>query len=313
MVLTSRRHVSRAANKIYRLGWVTSASQARPSENILAFKEALRKFGYIEGQDVIFDVQSFEGNLNKLPGVVAGIVAQKPDVIVGSTNAVIGVLQQTGTTIPVVMTFVTDPIQFGLVVSLRQPGGNITGLTDMRADIVGKYMELISFIAPGATQIGVLTTNYASQLARVETIRAAAKISGMVVRAELVLTPKELANAFSSLAKYKLMAVIVLGGLPFGVLRKELAALATKFRMCTLSPTRNYVEAGGLLRYGPNSTQQFELAAGYVDKIFKSAKPGNLPIQQPAKFESIINRKMANLLGITLSQELLLLADEVVQ
>ncbi len=313
MVLAPLPRISHAANKVYRVGWVSSLPLAQLGDTFVTFKKSLRELGYIEGQNVTFDVRSYEGNLSKLPIVAAEIVAQKPDVIVGSTDAVIRALREATKTVPIVMTFVPDPVRSGFSASLAHPGGNITGLSDIGSDLVGKKVELIRLIAPLATQIGVLTTDSASQLARLDAIRAAAKASGMAVHAELVLSADGLEKAFSSFAKQKVSAVIVQGGPPFINLRKELAALAIRFRIFTLSPTRSYVEAGGMLSYGANSTQQFELAAGYVDKILRGANPAVLPIQQPTTFELVINRKSANALGITLSPELLLRADEVIQ
>lgn len=313
MMLTPLAHVSRAANKVYRIAWVSSATLAQPSANIILFKKSLREFGYIEGQNVIFDVRSYEGNLNRLPSIAAEIAAQKPDVIVGSTTAVIRALQHATKTIPIVMTFVPDPVASGFAATLAHPGGNITGLSDMGGDLVGKKVELIRLLSPRATQIGVLVRNDSSQQARLDTIRAAAKAFGMTVQTEPVLSAEELARAFSSFAKLKVTAVFLVGGAPFTNLRKELAVLATRSRMFTLSPNRSYVESGGLLSYGPSPIQQFELAAGYVDKIFRGASPADLAIQQPTKLELVINRKSANALGITLSPELLLRADEVIQ
>ena len=301
-----------AANKVYRVGWVSWVPLAQPGDSFVTFKKSLRELGYLEGQNVTFDVRSYEGNLTKLPIVIAEIVAQKPDVIVGSTDAVIRALHQATKTIPIVMTFVPDPVRSGFASNLAHPGGNITGLSDIGSDLVGKKVELIRLIVPRATSIGVLTTNSTSQQARLDAIRVAAKASGMGVQAELVPSAEALEKAFSSLAKQRVSAVIVLGGPPFVSLRKELAALATRFRMFTLSPTRAYVEAGGLLSYGPSTAQQFELAAGYVDKILKGANPADLPIQQPTKLELVINGKTAKALGITLLPELLLRTDEVI-
>jgi len=183
----------------------------------------------------------------------------------------------------------------------------------MASPVAEKKVELIRVIAPRVTRIGVLTANIAAQQEALEVIRAAAKSIGLAVHIEQVASAEQLKNAFSALATQKVSAVMVSGGPPFNGLRKELAALAIRSRMFTISSTREYVDAGGLLSYGVSATQPFELAAEYVDKILKGAKAGDLPIQQPTKFELIINRKTASALGIKLSPELLLRTDEIVE
>lgn len=313
MMLTSLRGVTQAANKIYRVAFFWPNSGAIVGGTAGTLQKTLHDLGYTEGQNVIFDVRRLDGDLARLPVIAAEIVAKNPDVIVGSTTAVIRALHHATKTIPIVMTFVPDPVGAGFAASLAHPGGNVTGLSDIGSDLIAKKVELIRIIAPRATRIGVLMTNSASQQVALDAVRAAAKSAGLAVKAEQVILPQELDAAFASLTKQGVSAVIVLGGPPFSDLRTRIVALATRSKMFTLSPTRAYVDAGGLLSYGPNATHQSTLAAGYVDKILKGAKPGDLPIQQPTKLELIINRKTAKALGITLSPELLLRADEVIQ
>ena len=211
------------------------------------------------------------------------------------------------------MTFSPNPVQFGFAASLAHPGGNITGLSDQAQELLGKKVELIRLIAPGTKRIGVLMINSAGHRESLDVLSRAAKTAGVVVSAEQVPSAAELEKAVRSLKKKGISAVVIFGGPPFVGLRKAIAGLATRSKMFTISPTRAYVDDGGLLSYGSSPSQQNELAAGYVDKILKGAKPGDLPIQQPTKFELVINRKTADALGMKLSPELLLRADEVIE
>lgn len=312
-VLASLRGITQATDRVYRVACLVTNSQARAHGLVDTLKNSLRELGYVEGQNIFFSVGSHEGDLNRLPEIAAKIVADRPDVIVGGTGAVILALLRASRTIPIVMVDVTDPVGAGFAASLPHPGGNITGVSTLGLELIAKKVELIRLIAPRTTRIGIVTGPGLSSAGIVEMVRASASALGLAVQAEQIKTPEDLARVFSSFARQRASFVIVDGGPPLNGLRTKIAELSIRYKIATFSSTRAYVEAGGLLSYGQNSTQQYELAAAYVDKILKGAKLRDLPIQQPTKFELIINRKTANALGIMLSQELLLRADEVIQ
>lgn len=312
MALASMGRASQAADKVYHIACLVTDAQKR-STMIDSLKKTLRELGYIEGQNVIFDAHSHYGDLKRLPGIAAEIVAQKPDVIVAASNSAVLALSEATAKIPIVMALFTDPVRAGIAASLAHPGGNVTGMSNLGIELTAKKIELIRLVAPGTTRIGAIRPNSPGGENLIDELRAAAKASGVSVQIEEAKSAEELEKAFSSFAKQRVSAVIMSGGAPFTAIHARISALAIRFKLITVFSTRPYVDAGGLLSYGPDVLSDFESMGGYVDKILKGAKPGDLPIRQPTKFELIINRKTANALGITLGPELLLRADDVIQ
>jgi putative ABC transport system substrate-binding protein len=208
---------------------------------------------------------------------------------------------------------VADPVGSGLVASLSHPGGNVTGITDYGVDLTAKYVELVHAVVPKAARIGILMSDSPSHPPQVKGIEAAAKSVGLEVMPAMDRSNDELERAFASLTKGGAGAVIVLGGARQVAQRPRIAELAVKFGMPTLSPTRAYVEQGGLMSYGPNLSASYNLAVRYVDRILKGAKPGELPVEQPPMFELVVNIKTAKALGLTIPQSVLLRADELIQ
>jgi ABC-type uncharacterized transport system substrate-binding protein len=276
------------------------------------FRKEFRDLGYGERQ-IVIDVRGAEGRIERLPALAAELVALKPDAILAFTTDAALAAKQATTTIPIVIAQVSDPVGSGLIASLAHPGGNITGVTDYGIDLAGKYVELAHTIVPKAGRIAVLMSNNPVHPFQVKAIEDAAKSIGLTILPTMDWSDDELERAFASLAKDKPGAVIVLGGAPHASQRQRIAELAVKLALPTLSPNRAYVEQGGLLSYGVNLPSSFKLVARYVDEILKGAKPGDMPVEQPPKFELVINLKTAKALGITIPQSLLLRADEVIQ
>jgi putative ABC transport system substrate-binding protein len=277
------------------------------------FREAFRDLGYSEGRNLTIDVRAAEGRVERLPILLAELITLKPDVILTFTTDGALAAKQATTTIPIVIMQVADPVGSGIVASLSHPGGNITGMTDYGVDLTAKYVELIHAVVPKASRIGILMSDSPIHPPQVKGIEEAAKTIGLSVLPTMERSDDELQEAFASLAKQHVTAVIVLGGARQTPQRAKIAELALKSGMSTLFPTRAYVDRGGLMSYGPNLWETYRHGARYVDRILKGANPGELPIEQPQKFELVINLRTAKALGLTIPQPLLLRADEVIQ
>jgi putative ABC transport system substrate-binding protein len=299
--------------KIYRVGMLLVGSPATSSYFPNMLRKELHDLGYIEGQNLVLDFRWAEGRSERLPALATELIALKPDVIMTYTTDGALAAKQATATIPIVMMMVSDPVGSGLIASLPHPGGNITGITDYGVDLTAKYVELIHAVAPKAMRLGILMSDSPIHPPTVKGIEAAAKGIGLTVLPVMDRSNEELEVGFASLAKRDAGAVIVLGGARQGAQRKRIAELAEKFAMPTLAPTRQYVEEGSLMSYGPDLPASGKLGAAYVDKILKGAKPGDMPVEQPPRFELVINGKTAKALGITIPRSLLLRADEVIQ
>ena len=299
--------------KIFRVGMllVTSPTTSSLAPDLL--RKDFRDLGYVEGQNLVIDLRSAEGSAAQLPALAADLVELKPDVIVTSTTDGALAAKQATRTIPIVIMQVSDPVGSGLIASLTHPGGNITGVTDYGVDLTGKYVELIHAVAPNVRRIGILMSDSPAHPPQVKGIEAIAKSIGLAVVPVMDRSNDELEQAFDSLGKEGAGALIVLAGARQGPQRARIAELAVKFGMPTLSPIRQYVESGGLMSYGPNLPATRKLVVKYVDKILKGAKPTELPVEQPTKFELVINLKTAKAIGLTIPQPLLLRANEVIQ
>jgi len=301
------------APKVYRVAMLLAAQPARTGPSVIIFRKELRDLGYVEGQNLVIDLRSTEGKVERFPILAAELVALKPDVIV--TFATEGTLaaKRAAPTIPIVMVQVSDPVGSGLISSLARPGGNITGVSDYDVEAAAKFVELAHLITPNAGRIGVLMADNPVHPVQLKAIEAAAKSIGLATVANTDRSNDDLERAFASLAKDNVGPLIVLGGARHGALRGRIAELALKYAMPTVFGSRAYVEEGGLMSYGANPAAAYKLAVSYVDKILKGAKPADLPVEQPTRFELVINLKTAKALGITIPQSLLLRADEVIE
>jgi putative ABC transport system substrate-binding protein len=303
------------AGKVYRIG-LLDYSAPDPARQAWwnAFRRQMRDLGYVEGQNVTFEPRWAQGDDDRLPKLAAELVGLKVDLIVtGGQNAALAAKRATAT-IPIVTATGTDPVALGLAASLRHPGGNVTGVTSISSELAGKRLELLRIVAPRASPIAILwdERNPASRLS-VDGTEAAAKPAGLTIHSVPVRSPAEIEAAFATLVRDRAGALIILPSPAIFSHRKRLVELAMKHRLPTVVGSREYVEAGGLASYGPDYPDQFRHAAVHVDKILKGAKPSDLPIEQPTKFELIINLKTAKALGLTIPPSLLARADEVIQ
>ncbi len=300
--------------KVWRVGIL--AQGARPAspggDSFGAFLRGLRELGYVEGRNLAIEWRYAEDKLENLPALAAELVALKPDVLVSGANAGPAALKRATSTIPIVMTSPGDPIAMGLVKSLARPGGNITGNSGI--DLSAKRLELLLAMAPNASPVALLL-NPGNPTSRttLDGTNATAKALGIKILPLEMRTPQEVESTFAVMAKQKARAVIVSADPLFSTNRSRLAALALKNRLPSMTADQVYVEAGALVSYGPSYSVLYHHAASYVDKIFKGAKPGDLPIEQPTTFELVINLKTTKALGLKVPPALLVRADRVIE
>jgi len=279
-----------------------------------AFRQQMRELGYIEGQSVTYEPRWAQGDLDRVPKLAAELVGLKVDVIVTGGQVAAIAAKRATSTIPIVMGTGSDPVAVGLVASLRQPGGNVTGLTSINSELSGKRLELLRTVAPRAARIAILwDAEDAGSRLIVDETEAAAKTAGLTIHRVAVGSAAGLEAAFAAVVRGRAGALIIVSTARLFPYRKRIAELAVKHRLPTVGGLREYVEAGGLASYGTDYPDLFRRAAVYVDKILKGAKPADLPIEQPTKFELVINLKTAKALGLTIPQSLLLRTDQVIQ
>jgi putative ABC transport system substrate-binding protein len=279
-----------------------------------AFLEGMRALGYVEGQNLVLEYRYADGQFERFPALAAELVRLPVEVLlVGSTQAALAAKDAT-TTIPIVMAGAGDPVGSGLVASLAQPGGNITGLSVLGPDLVGKQLEFLKDVRPTVTRVALLW-NPANPVAALIVREAELAAQRLGVQLHLVEArgPEAFDSAFGAMTSAHAGALLVVPDSIFFQHRSRLAELAATSRLPSMYNSRGHVEAGGLLCYGPSFTDIGQRAAAYVDKILKGAKPADLPVEQPTKFDLVINLKTAQALGITMPPSLLLLADEVIQ
>ena len=285
---------------------------------MVAFRQGLRELGYVEGSNVLIEYRWAEGKMERLPVLAAELVARKVDVILtaGGTVAALAAKQAT-TTVPIVFGVVGDPIAEGLVSSLARPGGNVTGLSNVTNDLVGKWLELLKLVTPGVSLIAVLmkpdSMPEEARKVRLKEVDVSGQALGVQLQVVEARGPADFDRAFSEMSAKGAVALLVLTTPVFDIERQRIVDLAAQNRLPSMYASRNYVESGGLMCYGPNFADLYRRAAGYVDKILKGAKAADLPVEQPTKFELVINRKAANALGLTVPPMLLAQADEVIE
>jgi putative ABC transport system substrate-binding protein len=301
--------------KVYRIGLLDfSAPDPARQAWWIGFRQQMRQLGYADGQNVSFEPRWAHGEDERLPKLAAELVGLKVDLIVtGGSNAALAAKRATST-IPIVMASGSDPVALGLVASLRQPGGNVTGLTSINSELASKRLELLRNVAPRASRIAILwdKRDSGSRLTA-DATEAAAKTAGLTTYSVPVDTLIGLDAAFATAVRDRAGALIIVGTARLFSYRKRIGELALKHRLPTVVGSREYVEARGLASYGTDFPDLFRRAAVYVDKILKGAKPADLPVEQPTKFELIINLKTAKALGLTIPPSLLGRTDEVIQ
>jgi len=302
------------AAKIARIGFLTPAADPRLRE---AFLQGLRDLGYVEGRNLVIEIRSAEGKFQRLPALAAELVALKVDVIVvGGTPAALAAKQAT-TILPIVVSAAGDLVASGLVTSLTRPGGNVTGLSMLSSDLVGKCLELLKQAVPGVSRVAVLWQPGVLDEHTEKDILKGAEVAARALGVQLQFVeargPKDFDRAFSEITRARSGALTVLPSSMFLSERRRLVDLAAKNRLPAVYFVREFVDAGSFMSYGPNLPDLSRRAATYVDKILKGAKPGDLPIEQPTKFELVINLKTAQALGLTIPPSLLQRADQVIE
>ena len=298
------------SGKVYRIGVLAYDEAA----GIQAFRQALSDLGYAEGRNLVIEARYDKGNAEVLPVLAADLVRLKVDVILATSSTYVRVAKQATSIIPIVFAIHNDPVGTGDVASLAHPGGNITGTTQMATDLSTKQLDLLRETVPGLTRVGVVwnprTPSHGPALKEIE---AAARTLRMQLTRLAAVQESELDRAFATAARDRIEAVFVLTSPMTARHSGRVVGLAMKHRLPTMYATRSFVEAGGLLAYGADPLDLHRRAAGYVDRILKGAKPANLPVEQPTKFELVVNLKTAKTLGLTIPPSVLLRADQVLE
>jgi putative ABC transport system substrate-binding protein len=303
------------AGKVYRIGYLSTPTRESVERGLQAFLRKLRELGWVEGQNLAVEYRWAEGNVERLPGLAAELVRRKMDVIVAPAGSAALAAKNATSSIPIVMIFPSDPVELGLVASLSRPGGNITGTAFTPGpEIFGKQLQFLTEMVPRASRVAMLSNpadpSFALQMTEVEATARALRVRLQPVEAR---GQEDFDGAFAAMARERADALLVGGTSTFLAHRARLAELALKGRLPTMFSFRECVDAGGLMAYAVNMVDFVGHAAVYVDKILRGAKPADLPVEQPTKFELIINLKATKALGITVPQTLLLRADEVIQ
>jgi putative tryptophan/tyrosine transport system substrate-binding protein len=300
--------------KVPRIGFLIASSPSAIAPRMDAFREGLRELGYVEGKNIVIEPRYANGKSDHLPALAAELVGLKVDVIVSSGPTATRPAKGATSTIPIVMTFDDDPVGSGFVASLARPGGNITGLSTLSPELSGKQLELLKEIVPKLSRVTVIGTSArqgtAQALKEMELAAGALKVKLQFLD---VQNPKDIELAFRAASKGRADALLVLQSPVFNSHRAEIAELAIKHRLPATYPRREFVEDGGLMSYGVNFLDLDRRAAAYVDKILKGTKPADLPVEQPKKFDFIINLKAAKQIGLTIPPNVLARADKVIK
>ena len=314
LLTTASATQAQQPTKVPRIGFLIASSRSVNAARYETFLQGLRELGYEEGKNIVIEWRSGEGRFDRLAALAAELIRLKVDIIVTAGPADTRAAREATSTIPIVMTFDNDPVGNGFIASLARPGGNITGLSTLAPELSSKQLELLKEIVPKLSRVAILgnSTNPGNALALKE-IEAAAKAFGLKLQYLDILDPKAIETAFRTASKSGVEAILVLGIPLLNSERKQLVELAVKNRLPAIYYTGDLVEAGGLMTYGVNRNDLARRAATYVDKILKGAKPSDLPVEQPKKFEFIINLKAAKQIGLTIPPNVLARADKVIK
>ncbi len=302
--------------KVYRVGYISPGSSSDPMRlrRFEAFRQELRELGYVEGRNIVLEPRWAEDQYARYPALAADLVRLKADVIVAVSGAATKAAKQVTGTIPIVMSVVIDPVGSGLVPSLARPGGNLTGTSIMATDLIGKQFELLREVVPKVSRMALLgNPANPSHAAAISHAKAAARSLGVQLQLLEARDPQAIDRAFAAMTTEQAGALVVLPDPIFGDQMRQIAELAVQRRLPAIYGVSEYAEHGGLMAYSTNLLDLERHAATFVDKILKGAKPGDLPIEQPTKFELVINLKTAKSLGLTIPHSLLLRADKVIE
>jgi putative ABC transport system substrate-binding protein len=301
--------------KIPRIGWIWAGRSTGNPIEAAGFRQGLKEFGYIEGQNIVVDYSFGEGRNDRIADLAAELVQLRPDVLVALGDLTVGAVKSVTTTIPVV-SMSGDPVGAGVVASLARPGGNITGVSMMKGleGLTGKRVELLKNALPAATRIALIFSPDSPTLVRsLAQAEEVASQLGVVIRASSARPGDDLEAAIAALAREDVDGVDIEPVLPFVTYPRETGKLLVKYRLPAISELRQIAESGGLLSYGPNAFDATRRLAYFVDRILKGAKPADLPVEQPTRLELVVNLKTATALGVTISPAILARADEVIE
>jgi putative tryptophan/tyrosine transport system substrate-binding protein len=300
--------------KVPRIGFLSTVSPSTLSSRVDSFRQGLRELGYVEEKNIVIEWRYGDGKLDRLPALAAELVRLKVDVIVTAAPPPTRAAKQATVTIPIVMAFDDDPVGSGFVASLNRPGGNITGLSTQSPEISGKQLEFLREIVPKLSRVGVLgdvtRPGVPQALREINVVADAFRVQVQYLE---VRGPKDIETAFRAATKERADALIVLGSPVLRSQQKQVVDLAVKSRFPAIYSVPEFVEDGGLMTYGVNIKDLYRRAATYVDKILKGAKPAELPVEQPTKFELVINLKTAKQIGLTIPPNVLARADKVIK
>ena len=302
------------STKLPLIGYLAAVSLSANSARTEAFRQGLREFGYVEGKNILIEWRSAEGKADRLASLAAELVRLKVNVIVTGGTIVTRAAKETTNSIPIVMTGDSDPVRNGIVASLARPGRNITGLSTLAPELSGKRLELLKETVPKLSRVAVFgTSTNADNASLLREVELAAKVFGLQLQYLDVREPKDIETAFRAASKGRADGVLVLTGTALLSRRTQVVELAVKSRLPVIYHRSDYVEDGGLMFYGVNLTDLNRRAAVYVDKILKGRTPADLPVEQPMKFEFIVNLKAAKQIGLTIPQRVLARADKVIR
>jgi putative ABC transport system substrate-binding protein len=302
------------AGPLRRIGFLFGAIPPDHFGTGRGFMQGMRDLGYLEGKDFVVEWRSAEGHYERLPDLAAELVRMNVDVIVTGSSPAVRPAQQATATIPIVMGYATDPVGSGFVASFAHPGGNTTGLTGSGDDSSHKQLELLATIVPKLSRVAYLTNPQSpTSVTLMKSAQSAAEKAGILLVTVEARNPQEIDDAFAAMAKQDVAAVMVGTDALLFIQRQQIAQLALRNRLASIFQLREYVVAGGLMSYGESLEEFYRRAASFVDKIFKGAKPGDLPIEQPTRFNLVINRKAADEIGLTIPPQLYIFADEVIE
>ena len=303
------------SKKIAKIAFLAPSTPAAAAHLLEAFRQGLRELGYVEGKTFVLEVRYGEARAERISELARELVGLKVDVIVTGTDGAIAAVKRETQTIPIVMGNSSDPVGTGFVASLARPGGNVTGVSSMSPELSGKRLELLREVVPGLSRVAFLwNPDIRGAVLDYNETEGAARTLGLRVQSVEVVRAEDFDRAFSAVTKERAQAFIMPAANPVGFAnRGQIASFAQKNRLPSMYAQREYVDAGGLMSYGPSTAVLWRRAAVYIDKILKGAKPADLPVERPTKFELVINLKTANQIGLTIPPNVLARADKVIK
>jgi putative ABC transport system substrate-binding protein len=312
IVLARSLAEAQSAAKVYRVGFLLGATRESVASLFDALRDGMRGLGYVDGRNVVYEQRYGAGRMERLPELAAELVRLRVDVIVTGSTIHVQAAKQATSAIPIVMVFTADPVGSGFVASLARPGGNITGLSaDASPELWAKYLTFLKEIVPKLSRVGVI--GQASTQVGFKELETASRRMDLALDVADIRKPEDLDGAFAALVGKRVGAIVVVIGPLTYLLKERIAEAALKYRVPAMANADQYAQAGLLISYGPSLQDLYHRAATYVDKILHGASPADLPVEQPSKFELIINLKTAKALNLTLPQSLLMRADDVIQ